>query len=276
MVALLMSPKDPAVNVIDRHIKLFLSCCHRFCQLYYNDNKVPFWATTSNFPSLLNIAAQIKKYGPLRWYWEGTRERYIQTVKKVLVSMRKTTSYFVRKMIIMQKLTTIAWLKETLRKTKGRSKTDYTRMYFRYESLQEIREKFEKGGILSGLTIKIDAETTLAGHFWIVYGKKGSIMNIVPIVMERDEETSKVLCGMNYHKYLLDEDNCVTGLRREEIEDSTSDYCVLLPYNEKKEKDFEFLYGVVFSDWEIIDGVGNKNLPVLCPKEFAVDVKSMI
>ena len=101
-------------------------------------------------------------------------------------------------------------------------------------------------------------------------------MNIVPIFMERDEETSKVLCGMNYHKYLLDEDNCVTGLRREEIEDSTSDYCVLLPYNEKKEKDFEFLYGVVFSDWEIIDSMGNKNVPVLCPKEFAVDVKSMI
>ena len=61
MVALLMSPKDHAVNVIDMHIKLFLSCCHRFCQLYYNDDKVPFWATTSNFPSLLNIAAQIKK-----------------------------------------------------------------------------------------------------------------------------------------------------------------------------------------------------------------------
>ena len=105
----------------------------------------------------------------------------------------------------MQKLTTIAWLKETLRKTKGRRKMDYTRMYFRYESLQEIREKLDKGGILSGLTIKIDAETILAGHFWIVYGKKGSIMNIVSIVMERDEETSKVLCGINYHKYFLAE-----------------------------------------------------------------------
>ena len=65
MLALLMSPKDHAVNVIDRHIKLFLLCCHRFCQLYYNDDKVPFWTTTGNFPSLLNIAAQIKKYGPI-------------------------------------------------------------------------------------------------------------------------------------------------------------------------------------------------------------------
>ena len=93
-------------------------------------------------------------------------------------------------------------------------------------------------------------------------------MNILPIVMEQDKETSKVLCGMNYHKYLLDEDNCVTGLSREEIQDSTSDYCVLLPYNEKKEKDFEFLYGVVFSDWEIIDGLGNKKLTGIVSKRI--------
>ena len=64
MVALLMSPRDPAVVVIDRHIKLFLSCCHRFCQLYYSDDTAPFWASTSNFPSLLNLAAQIKSMDP--------------------------------------------------------------------------------------------------------------------------------------------------------------------------------------------------------------------
>ena len=89
MVALLMSPRDPVIELIDRHIKVFLSCCHRYSHLFYSADTVPFWATTSNFPSLLNLTAQIKKYGPIRWYWEGSRERYIQHVKKVLVSMRK-------------------------------------------------------------------------------------------------------------------------------------------------------------------------------------------
>jgi len=88
-VALLMSPRDPIVELIDRHIQVFLTCCHHFTQLFYDKDKDPFWATTSNFPSLLNLAAQIAKYGPIRWYWEGTRQRYIQTVKKVLISMRK-------------------------------------------------------------------------------------------------------------------------------------------------------------------------------------------
>ena len=165
MIALLMSPKDPVVHIIDRHIKLFLSCCHRFCQLYYHDDQDPFWATTQNFPSLLNLAVQIEKYGPIRWYWEGTRERFIQTVKKVLVSMRKSTSYFVRKMIIMQKLGTMEWLKEKLRKTTGKAKSDYSNMYFRYENIHKIKHKFNNGGILSGLTTKCDDGSTLDQHF---------------------------------------------------------------------------------------------------------------
>ena len=73
-----------------------------------------FWATTNSFSSLLNLPAQIKKYGLIRWYWEGTSERYIQTVKTVLVSMQKTTPYFVRKMEVMQKLPTMAWLKNQI------------------------------------------------------------------------------------------------------------------------------------------------------------------
>jgi len=45
-------------------------------------------------------------------------------------------------------------------------------MYFRYESISEIKGKFKNSDILSGLTTKIDAERTLEGYFWIVYGKK--------------------------------------------------------------------------------------------------------
>lgn len=151
-------------------------------------------------------------------------------MKKELKSMRKSTSYFVRKMVVMQKLGTMAWLKEKLGRTRGREKSDYSRMYFRYESIHEIRQNLKNGVVISGLTTKLDDGTTLAGHFWVVYGKKGSELSIVPIAMEREEETSKVLCGMNYHKYSLDEDNCVDGMSREDLKNGTSDYCVLLPY----------------------------------------------
>jgi len=74
-------------------------------------------------------------------------------------------------------------------------------MYFRYETLKEIKEKFNNGDVLSGLTTKIDDTEILAGHFWIAYGKERSEVNIVPIVIDREDETNKLLCGMSYHKY---------------------------------------------------------------------------
>ena len=275
MVALLMSPEDPDVDLIDRHIKIFLSCCHRFTQLFYDKNNTPFWARTSNFPALLNLASQIRKYGPIRWYWEGTRERYIQTVKKVLISMRKTTSYFVRKMILMQKLTTMAWLKARLRRKQKKGKKDYCRMYYIYESMEEIRTKFEEGDVLSGLTTMMNETETLSGHFWIAYGKKGAKINLVPIIIDRSEETSRLLCGMSYHKHVLAEKECEIGLTREEVESHASAYCLLLPYRDNSEREFHSLYGIIFSDWEVIDDRGNKHLPVLCSVAFGVDSMSL-
>ena len=65
---------------------------------------------------MLNLGEQIKKFGPIRWYWEGTHERFIQTVKVVLVSLRKSTSYMMRKLELIQKLNVLKWLNDDLKK----------------------------------------------------------------------------------------------------------------------------------------------------------------
>jgi len=276
MIALLMSPVDPVVNVIDRHIKIFLSCCQRFTHLYYHANHEPFWSSTSNFPSLLNLAAQIQEYGPIRWYWEGTRERYIQTVKKVLISMRKTTSYFTRKMVVLQKVTVIAWLKDKLRRKMRRGRGQYNRMYYRYESLSEVEEKYENGEVLSGVTTKTDDGETLDDYLWIAFGKKGKKISIVPLRLEgASEGSSRLLCGFSYHKYILERDEVIDDLTRQELDEIIADHCVLLPYNDLKNDSFDCLYGVVFSDWEVLNMQGVKCLPVLCRTEFSVDAMTV-
>ena len=268
MVALLMSPRDPVIELIDRHIKVFLSCCHRYSHLFYSADTVPFWATTSNFPSLLNLTAQIKKYGPIRWYWEGSRERYIQHVKKVLVSMRKTTSYFQRKLVFMQKMDTLEWLKENLNRKQGR--VDYRRMYFRYESLEEIKSKFDNGEVLSGLTVIMGTDgVCLDSHYWIAYGKQGQNCSIVPVIVANNQDDQcKTVCGLTYHKHVLEENATIHGLNTQELRKRTSDYCLLLPHRENLESEFQHLHGVIFSDWDVIDANGNKNLPILCSREF--------
>ena len=74
---------------------------------------------------------------------------------------------------------------------------------------------------------KLDDRTPWAGHFWVVYGKKGSELSIVTITVEQEEETSKVLYGNNCHKYSLYDDDCVDGMSLEDLKNGTLEYCVL-------------------------------------------------
>ena len=96
-ICLLMSPRNVDGVVVDQHVKIFLSCCHHFAIGYYGRNSGEFWVNKGNFVSMLNLGEQIENFGPICWYWEGTHGRFIQTVKVVLVSLRKSTSYLEKK-----------------------------------------------------------------------------------------------------------------------------------------------------------------------------------
>lgn len=107
IVCLLMSkeqlPKDDGertkyLRKLDRHIKVFFSCCHRFSRSYYDSSVTEFWFGKSNFISLLNLPDQIAKFGPLGIYWDGNFERFIQGPKRVLNSVRKNPSSLMTKM----------------------------------------------------------------------------------------------------------------------------------------------------------------------------------
>ena len=86
--------------------------------------------------------------------------------------MRKTPSYFVRKMISMQKLTTMSWIGERIRKNATSAQKKYRRMYFRHESISDDESKIKDEGILSGLTTMKNDTAMLEDHVWIVYKKK--------------------------------------------------------------------------------------------------------
>ena len=65
------------------------------------DNNVtsrrPTWMKSS-FLSILNLPFQIKQFGHLRYYWDGTHERAIQNIKPYLKKARSTDTFFQRKM----------------------------------------------------------------------------------------------------------------------------------------------------------------------------------
>lgn len=81
----------------------------------------------------------------------------------------------------------------------------------------------------------MDDGQTIDDHFWIVYGKKGSKMSIVPLIFEYSDKNKKLLCGMSYHEYrVADDEECVMNLARQELDVLTLDYCSHLLYRERK------------------------------------------
>ena len=265
VIGLLMSPRDPKVETIDLHIKIFLSCCHRFVLSYYEPGCVPFWATTGNFPSMLNLRRQIENYGPIRLYWEGTRERFIQTVKKVLVSMRKTTSYFSKKLILIQKLNLMEWKKRSLRKARYENRKEYTRMYYRYDSLEIVANKLEKGGIISGFTLHGRPDWV-----YVAFGPDGNTLSMAPISLVHFGN-SKRECGFIYGKCVLDSQKIIESMDRDEVESLMENYCLLLPHV-SIDQNFEQHFAMVYHDWDIGNEFGMKLLPELCKVLFSIDV----
>ena len=106
VVSRLMSTNPISPNEIDAYIKIFLSCSN----IISSEKEEPWWFK-GNIISLLNYKMQLQKFGHLRNYWEGNRERYIQTVKPILSNIRDTSTYLYRK---LNKLSTDMALKEIL------------------------------------------------------------------------------------------------------------------------------------------------------------------
>jgi hypothetical protein len=83
MISLLMTRENVETTRLNTHIKIFLTCCQRFSKCSGdntasndnndndNANHDPFWFGKANFFSLLNLPDQIKRFGSLRWYWDG-------------------------------------------------------------------------------------------------------------------------------------------------------------------------------------------------------------
>ena len=86
--------------------------------------------------------------------------------------MRTTPSYFDQKEVIMQKLTTLDWVGENIRKNSKSAQKEYCQIYFYFESISDVESKIKKEGIVYGLTTMKDNTDMLEDHNWTVYKNK--------------------------------------------------------------------------------------------------------
>ena len=273
MICVLMSPRDPSAEEVDEHVKMFLSSCHRYSRSYYSSDIKPFWANTGNFPTLLCLAEQRRRHGPIRWYWEGTSERFIQKLKVVLKSMRKTTQYFTGKLTLMHKTNVMDWLSEQFEKEQaaaersGESKKRTPRMYYQYKTLEDIERKISQGEVLSGFTFCGNCDKII-----VAYGerRRSGYMNCIGVTRLNKGSSFKCV-GLAYVKCKLD-DACdiLLDVEVKTIENRIEHYCLMLPLIQ--DGDFDQDYAIIYDDWDVSDENWVKCLPNLCPLCFEVDV----
>jgi len=275
MISVLMSPRDPLAPEIDEHVKMFLSCCHRFSKCYYRNDEKPFWANTGNFPTLLCLAEQRRRHGPIRLYWEGTSERFIQKLKKVLTSMRRTTQYFRGKLTYMYKTNVMEWLAYQFKTENSEDTTNgyqprVGKMYNQYASLQEIKRKMRVGEVMSGFTFRGNPDKII-----IAYGehRRSGVMKCIGIT-RCEKGKSKKCIGLAYVKLQLDNttENALFSqdIDVKEVESMIEHYCLLLPLID--DGNFESEFAIVYDDWDVGDEYFRKCLPSLCSMCFETDV----
>ena len=91
----------------------------------------------------------------MRWHWEGTSERFIQQLKKVIIAMRRTPQYFAGKMRLMFRRNVMDWLNESMFVGDDEAVTKRKmRMYYHYHSSSDIETVFSNGRVISGFTLK--------------------------------------------------------------------------------------------------------------------------
>ena len=95
-------------------IRIFLTCCSRFCKEYYDGSVKEFWSNKQNFPSLLNFPDQIEKFGAVGLSWDATFEACLPGIKSILKSARKNAESLLPRMVLLQKKCHISDLRERL------------------------------------------------------------------------------------------------------------------------------------------------------------------
>ena len=146
MVSALFSEDQAYTSSLELIIKTFLNSVHHF---EYETRDIlsvskPIWLSKGNFLSLLNLPRQIKRYGNIRLYWDGNKERCIQYVKPYLSKTQHTATFYEKKLQRVYKLQTIDLLLNNFIKTNKHDQTfatnyEHMKVYERYNSNERYK-----------------------------------------------------------------------------------------------------------------------------------------
>ena len=133
--------------------------------------------------------------------------------------------------------------------------------WHRYDSIQEVKERFNRGCIMSGVMV--------GRRLMVVVAKKrASKYTLVPVELKVGK--GERFMGLYYHQCgLMSSGKEVDSDLLCEVEDKgiVASHCLFLPLR-RKDKAFSKRYGIIFDDWDVMEEMGSKELPDICKKLF--------
>ena len=240
-------------SIIDDSVKILLSCWHEMS----SDKENPSWFR-GNIVSFINFKSQIDRYGSIRYYWEGNRERFIQTVKPFLKNMRKTDSYLDKKMLDLH--TSIA-LRELLTKAdvRGKWRTGETyprhKAMFIYNSRMDLDKSISLKKPISAIILARNITEKVTS---ICCNNTDSNINVYDVIWNYEGESK---CGMWYSAMEISEKPSISNIDSTHIHEIVVDYAIL-------NVGFDHYYCAITMNWLVRDEGGRYSLPILCPDMF--------
>ena len=273
MVSLLMCKREIPIDRLDIHIRIFLDCCHRFCNNYC-PSVTEFWFTKMNFISLLNLPKQIAKFGHIGYTFESVFERYIQIVKPVLKTARKyNIESLGKKMIFLQKESNMAYIRNGLfpeleKKEKPNRYQGGVRIY---KSKDEIMNRIAEGRCLSCFY-----NCQLKNMVMIPYSVGRDTFKVFAVTFTLSK--TKNVCGLSCGKFTLatnqsdklyDKSMLMSAGKNDDI---ATQFGLLLPYCPSAGLPFESLYSMITHEWLVLGEDGEVDVAKLCTLLFARDL----
>ncbi len=253
MISHLMSRRQTSSHQHLQHIKLFLDCCHQFCNATHDDTITPFWLSKGNYVTLLNLPEQIEQFGPLRDYWEGTRERYIHLIKRQLTNMRRTYTFMSSKLTEVHQSNVLNWIMHNLDPVESVSSYASNGLFHTYCSMEAIRNNVTTGKIISGYHHPL-----YPGHVIVAYREADKMLGLVAfqanIGVDEQYQSGMYFCRFSEVRELA------TSSPRQYINENVTVGAVMLPLA-KTNQQFQMQYSVIYSDWDILKSNGDKGQP---------------
>ena len=243
------------------YVKCFLSACDLFENMaYVMDGSNPIWYTKGNFLSLLNLPSQIKKFGSLRHYWEGSRERSIQQIKPYLMNVRSSSSYYktkLHRMYVTQSL-------QNMHDDHSIALSDNTTQYDRYLSFKVYSDKLNLDTlIVQRNTISVVLTTTMSSFPQYYVCQRDSHTKRCKLFTVKFEDVNGFnKCGLWYAPITISTSPLPEKYTRHSINEMASDYGILCPCI-TSDPNLKCCYTAFSKNWKYRIMSNKHSLPVL-------------